>query len=115
MPHLQLEYSDNLNIDTQPLLAALHQTLCQSGVFSPVNIKCRARACANYYCDTHCPAFAHITLSIISGRDATVKQAITTALLATLQAHLPDAPAGTQMSVDLRDMQSEWYAKATST
>ena len=42
MPHLLMEYTDNLDIDAKNTLRALNQTLLNSGEFSAGHIKSRA-------------------------------------------------------------------------
>ena len=115
MPHLLMEYTDNLNIDAKNTLKALNQTLLASGEFSAGHNKSRA-LCLHDYCvdkGEEGDAFVHLTLSLLSGRSIATKTALAEALRATLEplayAH---ADVRLQMTVDVRDMQRECYAKA---
>ena len=53
----------------------------------------------------------HLTLSLLSGRSIATKTVLAEALRATLEP-LAHADVRLQMTVDVRDMQRECYAKA---
>ena len=113
MPHLLMEYTDNLDIDAKNTLRALNQTLLNSGEFSAGHIKNRA-LCLHDYCvdkGEEGDAFVHLTLSLLSGRSIATKTVLAEALRATLEP-LAHADVRLQMTVDVRDMQRECYAKA---
>ena len=42
MPHLTPEYSDNIEVDVQPLLARLHEEVVATGAINLKGIKSRA-------------------------------------------------------------------------
>ncbi|MFT6659302.1 5-carboxymethyl-2-hydroxymuconate Delta-isomerase [Maritalea sp.] len=85
MPHLQIQYSDNLNgrIDMKQLCNQLNDTLCASGVFPKGGIRVRAYpACAYSIADQHAEnAFIDIILRIGTGRTAEQKRDIGQALI----------------------------------
>jgi len=116
MPHLHVEYSDNLrDLDVDRLLLRLNHTLVGSGQFADeLDIKSRAVAMASYRVGTALSerAFAHIKLSILSGRSPEVKRQLSTALLEVLKEAVP-AVAGVdiQLCVEVLDIDRDSYSK----
>jgi 5-carboxymethyl-2-hydroxymuconate isomerase len=76
MPHLTLEYTDNLNFDVQPLLARLHDELVATGAVNLKGIKSRAVRLTDYRIADGDPAYAfiHVSLLIREGRPLEVQQ-----------------------------------------
>jgi 5-carboxymethyl-2-hydroxymuconate isomerase len=76
MPHLTLEYTDNLDFDVQPLLARLHEELVATGAVNLKGIKSRAVRLTDYRIADGDPAYAfvHISLLIREGRPLEVQQ-----------------------------------------
>ena len=91
MPHLSVEYSDNLDqsSDIAALCGALHATMLQSGLFELGAIRVRARACTHYAIADRLPenAFADMILRIGQGRSDADRKAIGAALMQTAQVH----------------------------
>ena len=117
MPHLNLEYSDNLRVlNVDVLLLRLNHALVGSGQFADeADIKSRAEAFKQYRVGT-APgerAFAHVRLAILSGRSPEVKQQLSGSLLDVLREAIP-AQAGVdiQLCVEVLDIDREPYAKA---
>ncbi|WP_422403710.1 5-carboxymethyl-2-hydroxymuconate Delta-isomerase [Pseudomonas sp. GZD-209] len=116
MPHLNLEYSDNLGeLNVDLLLLRLNHALVGSGQFADeADIKSRAQAFAKYRVGT-APgerAFAHVRLAILSGRSEQVKQQLSGSLLAVLQEAIPaEAGLDIQLCVEVLDIDREPYAK----
>ncbi|MBB5392737.1 MULTISPECIES: 5-carboxymethyl-2-hydroxymuconate Delta-isomerase [unclassified Herbaspirillum] len=115
MPHLFLEYTDNLNIDTQATLLRLNEALVGSGHFDENSIKARAIRLDDYVVGTQPQArraFLHLRLTILSGRTLEVKKEITDLLVATVQKE-QEWPDGMQVQItaDVSDMQREIYGK----
>lgn len=117
MPHLNLEYSDNLReLNVDVLLLRLNHALVGSGQFADeADIKSRAEAFSQYRVGT-APgerAFAHVRLAILSGRSSEVKQQLSNGLLEVLREAIP-AKAGVdiQLCVEVLDIDREPYAKA---
>ncbi|MDO4228050.1 5-carboxymethyl-2-hydroxymuconate Delta-isomerase [Neisseria sp.] len=111
MPHLIVEYSNNLNLPVQPLLHTLHGVLLASGQFEEDHIKVRARRYDDYLTGgSAADGFVHITLFLLDGRSEAVKHALSQALGDAVQQALGSA-AGTQITVDTRDMVRATYAK----
>ncbi|MEX5340782.1 5-carboxymethyl-2-hydroxymuconate Delta-isomerase [Pseudomonas sp. I2] len=116
MPHLNLEYSDNLGeLNVDLLLMRLNHALVGSGQFADeLDIKSRAQACAQYRVGT-APgerAFAHVRLAILSGRSPQVKKQLSGSLLEVLREAIPTrAGLDIQLCVEVLDIDREPYAK----
>ncbi len=117
MPHLNLEYSDNLrDLKVDILLMRLNHALVGSGQFADeADIKSRAEAFKHFRVGT-APgerAFAHVRLAILSGRSPEVKAQLTGNLLEVLREAIPEQPGlDIQLCVEVLDIDREPYAKA---
>lgn len=116
MPHLTVEHTSNLtSFQPDVTLTALNRILLQSGQFSDEDIKSRAVALSHFRVGSQPSGhgFIHVTLSLLSGRSPDVKRALASQLLAELQGHVQDASAtlAVQLSVDVRDLDRDCYAK----
>ena len=116
MPHLYVEYTDNLlKFPVEPVLLALNQALLNSGHFEEQDIKSRAIRLGAYRTGTSpAPrAFVHARLAILSGRSADTKLLLSTSLLRALQGVCEwSAALQVQLSVEVQDMDRASYAKA---
>lgn len=76
MPHLTLEYTDNLDFDVQPLLARLHEELVATGAVHLKGLKSRAVRHGDYrIADGNSEyAFVHVNLLIREGRPVEVQR-----------------------------------------
>jgi 5-carboxymethyl-2-hydroxymuconate isomerase len=76
MPHLTLEYTDNLIVDVQPLLARLHEVLVATGAVNLKGIKSRAVRHTEYRIADGYEgyAFVHVNLLIREGRPLEIQQ-----------------------------------------
>ena len=113
MPHLVLEHSASLaeTHDLDALSKALFDAAAASPVFhNTAAIKTRTIACDNVHMGTAPASFAHLTVWLFAGRSVEAKTALAEALLKVLDTHLPTVGG---LSVDMRDMQPETYAKRT--
>lgn len=108
MPHLTLEYTDNLDFDVQPLLARLHEEVVATGAINLKGIKSRAVRHTQYRIADGDPdyAFVHIGLLIREGRSIEIQKEATRRVMAVLKdvfghrfenGHL-------SLSVDLKEM-----------
>ncbi len=116
MPHLTIEYTDNLHhVQAEPLLLALNRALLDSGQFDEPDIKSRALRLQAYRTGTSPQprAFVHAQLAILSGRSVETKQQLSASLLRVLQSACEGAGVpSVQLSVDVQDMERACYAKA---
>jgi 5-carboxymethyl-2-hydroxymuconate isomerase len=87
VPHLTLEYSDNLSFDVQPLLARLHTELVATGAINLKGLKSRA-VCHNQYriADGNPDyAFVHVNLLIREGRPIEIQKDAAQRVMAVLK------------------------------
>lgn len=91
MPHLAVEYSANLEVqsDMAALCNSLHTTMMASGLFELGAVRVRARPCPHYAVADLLEknAFADMILRIGTGRSADEKKAVGQALMRTAEAH----------------------------
>jgi 5-carboxymethyl-2-hydroxymuconate isomerase len=87
MPQLTLEYTNNLIIDVQSLLACLHSELVATGAISLKGIKSRAVCQSEYRIADGNPdyAFVHVNLLIREGRPLSVQKDFSERILAVLK------------------------------
>ena len=117
MPHLTLEYSDNLPapVDFDALFARLHEALVEIGSFRLADLKSRAvpRPCFRVGAGSPESVFVHLTVAIFAGRPPAQQQEIGERLLTLLQAAFEPAWSGRpcDFTVELREMRREGYFK----
>jgi len=87
MPHLTVEYTDNLNFDVQRLFARLHDELVATGAVNLKGIKSRAIRHTEYRIadGDEGYAFVHVNLLIREGRPLEIQQDATRRVMAVLQ------------------------------
>jgi len=108
MPHLILEYSDNLEVDIQPLLARLHAEVVATGAINLKGIKSRAIKHTQYRIADGDPdyAFVHVGLLIREGRPIEVQKEATQRVMQVLKetfGHLFEKRK-LSLTVDLKEM-----------
>jgi len=108
MPHLTLEYTDNLQFDVQPLLARLHAELVATGAVNLKGIKSRAiRHSAYRIADGNEEyAFVHINLLIREGRPFEVQRDAAQRVMDVLKETFGDRfeKGHLSLSVDIKEM-----------
>lgn len=108
MPHLTLEYSDNLEFDVQPLLARLHETLVATGAVALKGLKSRAVRHSDYRVadGNSAYAFAHLNLLIREGRPHEVQRELAQRALEVLEAEFGGRyeTGYLSLSVDIKEM-----------
>ncbi|TCH62959.1 5-carboxymethyl-2-hydroxymuconate Delta-isomerase [Acinetobacter sp. ANC 4862] len=116
MPHIHLEYSDNIeNLETKPILLALNKALVE-GVYvgSANDVKSRAICQHDYvigFGDAS-QAYVHAKVSLLTGRSVELQQEISQLLLTTLEQHLPkQSQMSLQICVEILEMQKATYSK----
>jgi 5-carboxymethyl-2-hydroxymuconate isomerase len=87
MPHLTLEYSDNLEINIQPLLARLHDELVATGAVNMKGLKSRAIRHTHYRIadGDEGYAFVHLNILIREGRPLETQQEVARRAMAVLE------------------------------
>jgi 5-carboxymethyl-2-hydroxymuconate isomerase len=118
MPHLTLEYSNNLPapVDFGALFARLHETLAEVGPFPLEQVKSRAVPHDVFCIGAGAPGgvFVHLTAAILTGRDTEQQHRIGEQLLAVLREGFARAwdERPCDITVDIREMSRKTYAKA---
>ncbi len=87
MPHLTLEYTNNLAFDTQSLLTELQEALVASGAVARKGLKSRAVRLTDYLIadGSETYAFVHLNLLIREGRPFVVQQDLARRAMAVLE------------------------------
>lgn len=115
MPHLTIEYSDNLpGFDARAALAHANQMLDASGLFREIDIKSRILICPQFQVGLADGGrgFIHARLAILPGRTDQQKADLGQAVLHALRQHLPALPdIHVQISVELYELDTVSYAK----
>ena len=108
MPHLTLEYTDNLNFEIQPLLARLHSELVATGAINLKGIKSRAVRHSDYRIADGDPnyAFVHVNLLIREGRPMDIQKQAAQRVMAVLKETFGYRFEGgyLSLSVDIKEM-----------
>ena len=110
MPHLTLEYSDNIEVDVQPLLVRLHEEVVATGAINLKGIKSRAIKHTQYRIADGDPdyAFVHVGLLIREGRPIEVQKEATQRVMKVLKetfGHLFEKRK-LSLTVDLKEMRA---------
>jgi len=108
MPHLTLEYTDNIDVDVQPLLARLHEEVVATGAINLKGIKSRAIKHTQYRIADGDPdyAFVHVGLLIREGRPIEVQKEATQRVMKVLKetfGHLFETRK-LSLTVDIQEM-----------
>jgi 5-carboxymethyl-2-hydroxymuconate isomerase len=110
MPHLTLEYTDNLDFDVQPLLGRLHAELVATGAINLKGIKSRAIRHTEYRIADGNPdyAFVHVNLLIREGRPLEVQKDAAQRVLEVLKETFGDRfeKGYLSISVDIKEMRA---------
>jgi 5-carboxymethyl-2-hydroxymuconate isomerase len=108
VPHLTLEYSDNLSFDVQPLLARLHTELTATGAINLKGLKSRAVCHNQYRIADGDPdyAFVHVNLLIREGRSLEIQKDAAQRVMAVLKDTFRDYLENgyISISVDIKEM-----------
>ncbi|TCB52749.1 5-carboxymethyl-2-hydroxymuconate Delta-isomerase [Acinetobacter sp. ANC 4779] len=116
MPHIHLEYSDNIqNLEPKPILLALNQAMVDGAYVGSANeVKSRAICQHDYVIGVGdaSQAYVHAKVSLLSGRSVEVQQEISQLLLTTLEQHLPrQSQVSLQICVEILEMPKAPYTK----
>lgn len=109
MPHLTLEYSDNIEFEVKPLLKALNDELAATGAVNLKGIKSRAVRRTEYRIADGYEgyAFVHLNILLREGRPIETRQEIARRLMAVLEDtfghHFENGYIS--LSVDMKEMQ----------
>jgi 5-carboxymethyl-2-hydroxymuconate isomerase len=116
MPHIHLEYSDNVELDCKTTLMAVNQAFIGSGhVSNPNDLKSRA-SCQHDYLIGLTPdqaqGYVHAKVSLLTGRSIEIQQHIAALILEALEQSIPkQSRVSLQLCVEMSEMPKETYAK----
>jgi 5-carboxymethyl-2-hydroxymuconate isomerase len=87
LPHITLEYTDNLDLDTRAFFAMLHERLAATGAVNLKGLKSRAVKHGDWHIADGDEeyAFAHLNMLIRAGRSKEAKEAFAREALAALE------------------------------
>jgi 5-carboxymethyl-2-hydroxymuconate isomerase len=121
MPHITIEYSDNLrDLDESWVLLQVNKALMGLGIFMDADIKTRIHCLRAYRmgvaaAETGAHAFVAATVELLSGREFSIQEHLGQVLLRVLERTcLQSDGLQIQISVHVREMQSELYFKSVS-
>jgi 5-carboxymethyl-2-hydroxymuconate isomerase len=116
MPHLTVEYTNNLSLHSDPTtLVRLNKLLVATGHFDEADIKTRTVRLDSFAIGTseRQRAFAHTKLAILSGRTEAVKSSLSQVLLEALpKLFSPHPGVEVQFCVEVLDIDRNSYAKS---
>mgnify|MGYP000014377755 CR=1 FL=1 len=108
MPHFIIEHSDNLHIQTEELVATIHQAAIGTALFDLTTVKTRANSFQHFQLGNGKAGFVHVQAHIMSGREVEKKQFLSETLLFALEDLLG---CDYQLSVHVYDLLPEVYRK----
>lgn len=113
MPHAVIEYSAHLEetFDINLLMEAVHKALLHSGEFGEKDIKVRLYPCHHSLVGGKPAGFVHCLVYLLSGRSGETKKSIASSILAAMR---NEGVKATSISVDMRDLDRDIYAKHVS-
>ena len=110
MPHLTLEYTNNLDFDVQPLLERLHSELVATGAINLKGLKSRAVRHSEYRIADGNPeyAFVHVNLLIREGRPLKVQKDMAQRIQSVLEKTFGERIENgyLSLSVDIKEMRA---------
>ena len=115
MPHLTLEYTDNVSDpeDMRETMLKMHRVLNETGGIRLANCKSRSRRLDTYAVGDGSPdnAFLHLDVRFMEGRPDEVKRTIGNELLQILREDFSEAGLDLQITVEIRDIMGNTYFK----
>ncbi len=117
MPHLILEYSNNLPepVNLPTLFGQLNAAVAEMGPFRLADIKARAIAHDHFLIGAGSPnaVFVHLTVGIFGGRDPALQKRISARMLAILRENFPRswAERPCDITVEIDEMRRDTYGK----
>ena len=117
MPHLTLQYSENLRsaAPSAPLFATLHGVLESVAGISVGNCKSRWREVSDFHVGAggEDKAFVHLSIRYLEGRPPATQHAVGEAVLRVLKEHFKEAPddLDIQITVEIEDIRRDTYFK----
>ena len=120
MPHIQIDYSGNLEpkLDIAALCRALRDAAAETGVFPVAGIRVRATACTHWEIADGNPehAFLDISVRLRGGRSLEIRKQATAHIFDAAQAYCAELMDSSpfMLSLEMRDIDPELSPKASS-
>jgi 5-carboxymethyl-2-hydroxymuconate isomerase len=120
MPHLTLEYSNNLPepVDFHSLFRRLNAALVEMGPFTLSDVKSRAVGYDQFLVGDGTPGhvFVHLTVGVLSGRDSALLKRIGARMIGILRETFarPWAERKCAITVEIHEIRRETYTKETN-
>ena len=120
MPHLSIEYSENLEqrVDFSTLCELLRRTAIDTGIFPVLGIRVRAYPCRHYAIADGAPdrGFIDISVRLRGGRPLAARKQATEAIFAAAKDHLDPVLSTFPMalSMEMRNIDPELSPKCNS-
>jgi len=117
MPHLTLEYTDNIeqSIDSKALFSQIHRMLADVGGVKIAHCKSRLRSVDSFYISegSKGAGFVHLDLRLLAGRSLQLKQELGSTALEILGRYFAAAleTLDLQITVSVLDIERETYFK----
>lgn len=113
MPHIKMEISNNIEIPSDKnIFLALQKILHDCADVPAQNCKSRIHVSSNFLVgDEKTPAFVHLEIALLEGRSPQVKSQIGEKALQVLHDVFASDTLGTQITVEVRDIQLAQYFK----
>ena len=110
MPHIVIEYSDNLanEVKDSKINELIHKHIVNTGLFSPESVKGRSISYKDYVLTEGSVSFMHITVSILSGRDEATRSGLGSSVFNLAKLAVPKCD---KLSVNIHEMDGKTYAK----
>ncbi len=110
MPHIIVEYSDNLKIDVPGLLRALHEELAAEPSVEKARIKTRATPLQHYVVgeDSDADGMLHITIKVLP-RPEDVRAEMTLSLQKIAKAALNEMHPNCKLTVEAMTLDAHSY------
>ena len=111
MPHLRLEYTDNVEIDAKPLFKQIHEQLVETGAINMKGMRSAAMQLADYWLADGYEGYRYIfvTLTIRSGRSKETRREFAERIMRVLNdtfGPLRDDGGYLSLHVDIREMEA---------
>ena len=113
MPHLIVDFSDNLTLDVKELLSECHQFLVETASAQLKDCKSRASKNSLYLLGdgNSKNSYFHVQVLLMEGRSKTIRQEVGKKLLATIEKCLNSDDMKVQITVIVSEITKDFYFK----
>ena len=108
MPHCIIDYSEDIAVEIDDLMEAVHRGAMDSGLFPEYDIKTRALAFNQHRTGQTRDSFVHVAIHLLDGRSDAQKAGLSEGVLARIE---PLLPGVVSVGVEIIDMHRASYRK----